>query len=76
MRVEAAWQGNPLQFRRDEWWRPPFSEDQRQFIKAVMADAVKEALQEEREKDPALMDKQLAPQDTDRPGTSSAYGKP
>jgi len=38
----------------------------------MMADTVKEALREEREKNPASMNKQLAPQDTDRPGTSSA----
>jgi len=55
---------------------PPFSKDQQQFIKAMMADVVKEALREEREKNPASLNKQPVPQNTDKPGTSSALSKP
>jgi len=42
----------------------------------MMAYAVKATLREEREKNPASIDKQLVPQDNDKPGTSSAPGKP
>ena len=54
----------------------PFSEDQRQLLKSMMADVVKEALRVEREKNPTSSEKQPSPQDAEKAGTSSGPGKP
>ena len=50
----------------------PFSEDQWQLLKLIKADVVKEALPVEREKNSTSSEKQLPPQDTERPGMSSS----
>ena len=54
----------------------PFSEDQRQLLKSMMADVVKEALRVEREKNPMSSEKQPSPQDTEKAGMSSGPSKP
>ena len=54
----------------------PFYEDQRQLLKLMMADVVKEALRAEREKTPTSSEKQPPPQDTKKAGMSSGPSKP
>ena len=54
---------------------PPFSEDQQKDLKAMMADAVKEVLQAEKEKSGSTTDNHTDPPPPDQPGHSRHTGK-